>query len=203
MDTLITLLLMGVVVAIAFIFAKITKRGRTSAAEREQKASALLANAKAEARGAPPKVVESASPRMVAVETAAPVSAQVTDVRDINGLMSDFEMLLYRRLIEALPALLVFPKVNLLHVPGVVIGATDSVDFLICHGDDSRVMVAIEMENDQDFVGNKKNALDRANIPLVVLNGVDLPDVAGLRKLLAPHLAEWRRRSEKAETSSN
>ena len=204
MDTLITLLLMGVVVVIAFIFAKITKRGRTSAAEREQKANALLANAKAEARGAPPKIVESPSPRMVAVETAAPVSAQVTDVRDINGLMSGSEMLLYRRLIDALPALLVFPKVSLSQIPGVVSDdGKDSIDFLVCHGDDSRVMVAIEMENDRGVIGNKKIALDRANIPLVVLNGIDLPDVASLRKLLAPHLAEWRRRSEKAETSSN
>ena len=200
MDTLITLLLMGVVVVIAFIFAKVSKRGRTSAAEREQKASALLANAKAEARTVPPKIIESTSPRAVTVETAAPVSAQVTDVRDINGLMSESEMLLYRRLIEALPALLVFPKVNLSQVPGVVSDdGKDSIDFLVCHGDNSRVMVAIACSAN----GQRQVVLDRAGVPLVTLNGSDLPDVASLRKLLAPHLADWRRRAEKAETSSN
>lgn len=62
------------------------------------------------------------------------------------------------------------------------------------------ILAAIELTGDRQSVAieKKRIALDQSGIPLVVLEYDEMPDVTGLRRSLAPHIAA-RRRIEPAQ----
>lgn len=127
-------------------------------------------------------------------------------------LLNKSEQILYNRLREATPALLVFSQVSMSqlfhitsekkHVQLKEIGKK-SVDFLLCREDTSIVM-AIELngpmhdqENQIFSDKQKRDALEDAGIPLAVFKPNEIPDVPELRRILAPYIVE--RRSNEAE----
>jgi hypothetical protein len=127
-------------------------------------------------------------------------------------LMNKSEKLLFDRLREATPALLVFSQVSmsqLFHITNdrkreqlKEIGKK-SVDFLLCR-EDTSIVVAIELngpthaQESQIFSDNQKmNALKDAGIPLIIFKPGEIPEVPELRKVLAPHIVA--RKASEAE----
>lgn len=129
-----------------------------------------------------------------------------TKYRDKFQLLNGAEIALYNKLVEAVPALLVFSQVSMsqvFHIKGNTnsgyrqlgeIGRK-SIDFLLCRKDDTSIVLAIELngryherEKQKASDEKKRAALEDAGIPLLVLKPSEVPDVAGLRKLIAPHI---------------
>lgn len=130
--------------------------------------------------------------------------------RDKFKLMNKSEHVLYSRLVEATPALLVFCQVsmsqlfhiNSTHKKGFLQVAEigrKSVDFLLCR-EDTSILLAIELngpthEREAQKVRDEKKriALEEAGIPLIVFDPNGIPDVQELRKTLAPFIVERRK----------
>lgn len=129
-------------------------------------------------------------------------------------LMNKSEQLLFARLKEAAPALLVFSQVSmsqLFHITNhkkngfIQLGeiGRKSVDFLLCR-EDTSILLAIELngptherEDQRNRDEKKRIALEEAGIPLAIFTPNEIPNVAELRKILAPHIVE--RRANEAE----
>jgi hypothetical protein len=142
---------------------------------------------------------------------APTATSERAQYRDKFFLMNKTELALYKSLTEAAPALLVFSQVSmsqLFHIDRYKKGnlkalgeiGRKSVDFLLCRADDSSIVLAIELngpkhEEAEQKAGDEKKriALEEAGIPLVVLYPDQLPDVAGIRKLLAPHMVDRKK----------
>lgn len=134
-----------------------------------------------------------------------------TKYRDKFRLMSKAEHTLYRRLVEAVPALIVFSQVSMsqvFHINGRTkegyrqLGEVGrkSIDFLLCRPDDTSIILAIELngpthdtERQKASDDKKQSALEQAGIPLLILTPDKIPDVASLRKAIAPHIVERKR----------
>ena len=194
-------LLSAIVVATLFFTIKSRKRVGRTEAEREQQIAALLASARADAANTQMSRQSAPSERPATPEkTAIP---QLPPQRDVRYLLDEQEQLFYRRLLEAVPALLVFPKVAVTRVldmqrfrkDGPSPLAEMNLDFVICRPEDMSILAAIEFAVDAQSIATEKKriALDQSGLPLVVLGYGELPDVSGLRKSLAPHLAARRR----------
>ena len=126
--------------------------------------------------------------------------------RDKFRLLNNTEMALYLRLVEAVPAMLIFSQVSMsqiFHIRGFTqlneVGKK-SVDFLICRRSDSSIVAALEfngpthMGEKQKLSDEKKRAaLEEAGIPLLVITEVPLPNVTTLRRMLAPHIIERKK----------
>lgn len=129
-------------------------------------------------------------------------------------LMNKSEQLLFARLKEAAPALLVFAQVSmsqLFHITNqkrnsfMQLGeiGRKSVDFLLCR-EDTSILIAIELngptherEDQRKRDEKKQAALEEAGIPLAIFTPSEIPNVPELRKILAPHIVE--RRNNEAE----
>lgn len=140
---------------------------------------------------------------------------EVPAYRDKFQLLNKTELALYRKLTEAVPAMLVFSQVSmsqLFHInsfrkDGFLQIATigrKSVDFLICRQDTS-IVLAVEFNGPTHEKAaqkgrdeKKKAALEEAGIPLIVFTPENLPaDVQALRRVLAPYVVE-RKNNEAA-----
>lgn len=146
-----------------------------------------------------------------ATKEKTPSLGERAQYRDKFFLLNKSEMRLYQCLQEAAPALLIFSQVSmsqLFHINRFQKGGLKSlgeigrksVDFLLCRADDSSILLAIELngpthEEAEQKAGDEKKriALQEAGIPLVVLYPSDLPDVAGMRRILAPHIIERKK----------
>lgn len=124
-------------------------------------------------------------------------------------LMNKSEQILFNRLKEAAPALLVFSQVSmsqLFHITSnkkngfIQLGeiGRKSVDFLLCR-EDTSILLAIELngptherEDQRKRDEKKQAALEEAGIPLAIFTPNAIPDVTELRKILAPHIVERR-----------
>ncbi len=122
-------------------------------------------------------------------------------------LLNKSEQLLYERLCEATPALIVFSQVSMsqiFHIQNyrkngfIQLGeiGRKSVDFLLCRKDTS-IVVAVELngptheKEDQKKSDEKKQAaLEEAGIPLVIFKPNDMPSVETIRKHIAPFIVE-------------
>lgn len=130
-------------------------------------------------------------------------------------LLNKYEQTLYFRLVEAMPALIVLSQVSLsqvFHIKGkggylqVNEIGKKSLDFLICRQDFS-IVVAIELngpthekEVQKKRDEKKRMALEEAGIPLMVYYPDELPEVAEIRRTIAPLIVERREyESEKQE----
>lgn len=131
--------------------------------------------------------------------------------RDKFQLLNGAEIALYKKLTEAVPALLVFSQVSMsqvFHIKGSTSSGykqlgevgRKSIDFLLCRKDDTSIVLAIELngryhEREKQKASDEKKrlALEEAGIPLIVLKPNAIPDVAGLRKLIAPHMVDRKR----------
>lgn len=131
--------------------------------------------------------------------------------QDKFQLMNKSEKLLFDRLREAAPALLVFSQVSmsqLFHITNykkngfLQVGeiGRKSVDFLLCRPDDTSIVLAIELngpthEQEEQKIGDakKQTALEEAGIPLVIFTPNNIPSVDELRKILAPRIIERRK----------
>lgn len=131
--------------------------------------------------------------------------------RDKFELLNGVEQKLYWTLREAAPALVVFSQVSMSQVFHIDERTRDkrrklnevgkkSIDFLLCRADDMSIAVAIELngrthEKIERRLSDetKQRTLQEAGIPLIVLTPWEMPDVIGLRKLLAPHLVDRRK----------
>lgn len=127
--------------------------------------------------------------------------------QDKFQLMNKSEKMLYDRLREAAPALLIFSQVSmsqLFHITNykkngfLQVGeiGRKSIDFLLCR-EDTSIMLAIELNGpthereDQKIRDEKKQiALGEAGIPLIIFTPNCIPDIAELRKTLAPYIVE-------------
>lgn len=126
-------------------------------------------------------------------------------------LMNKAELELFNRLQEAMPALLVFSQVSMSQVfhfnrwdnrgtfskLGEI--GRKSIDFLICRRDDTSIVAAIELngpthdeEKQKISDAKKRQALEEAGIPLMVYTPDNLPDVATIRRTMAPLIVERR-----------
>lgn len=133
-------------------------------------------------------------------------------------LLNKSEQLLFSRLREAAPALLIFSQVSmsqLFHITNfkqkgfLQIGeiGRKSIDFLLCREDDTSIVLAIELNGpthereDQQIRDTKKQtALEEAGIPLVIFTPNEIPNIVELRKILAPHIVDRRKyEAEKRE----
>lgn len=130
--------------------------------------------------------------------------------RDKFELLNAVELTLYERLVEATPALIVFSQVSMSQIlfinertrgrwPKLKEIGWKSVDFLIVRREDTSIVAAIELngrhhENAVQIAKDKvkRNALEQAGIPLIVIEARNIPDVTNLRKLLAPHIVARR-----------
>jgi hypothetical protein len=124
-------------------------------------------------------------------------------------LMNKSEQILFNRLKEAAPALHVFSQVSmsqLFHITSkkrnsfIQLGeiGRKSVDFLLCR-EDTSILVAIELngptherEDQRKRDEKKQAALEEAGIPLAIFTPNEIPEVAELRKILAPYIMERR-----------
>lgn len=133
-------------------------------------------------------------------------------------LLNKTEQILFARLREAAPNLLVFSQVSMSQLFYIAnfrkngflqIGeiGRKSVDFLLCRQDDTSIVLAIELngpthEKESQMLGDtkKQTALEEAGIPLVIFTPNDIPNVIELRKILAPHIVDRRKyEAEKVE----
>lgn len=130
--------------------------------------------------------------------------------RDKFQLLNKTEQLLFGRLREAAPALLVFSQVSMSQLFYITnyrkngflqIGeiGRKSVDFLLCR-EDTSIVLAIELngptherEDQRARDEKKQTALEEAGIPLAIFTPDNIPDIAALRKILAPHIVERRK----------
>ena len=120
-----------------------------------------------------------------------------------NELMSRVELILYQRILEALPEYMVFSQVAMNRIvfseEKGVRGKTNfshygkirdkSIDFLICDSE-SRLIAAIELddyshtyEHRQKADMQKNDALKEANIRLIRFQASKLPTIADIRSL--------------------
>lgn len=114
--------------------------------------------------------------------------------------LSEPELILYHRLIKAMPDNIILAQVQLSRVLGVKKGFNNnewnnkinrmSLDFLICNNDSS-IIAAIELDDKSHEKENrikadtKKNkALEAANIKLIRLNVKSMPDETKIKELL-------------------
>lgn len=136
--------------------------------------------------------------------------------KDKFTLMNKSEHLLFTRLVEAAPAMLVFSQVSmsqLFHINSkrgngflqVAEIGRKSIDFLICRSDTS-IVLAIELngptherEAQKARDEKKRIALEEAGIPLIVLDPACIPEVIELRRKIAPMILERKQ----AETERN
>lgn len=112
--------------------------------------------------------------------------------------LSDVELLLYHRLVKALPGFVLLAQVQLSRILGVKRGFNFhqwnnrinrmSVDFLVCLKD-GRVVAVIELDDSsherasrQEADAKKEKALSAAGILLVRWHVRSLPDEAAIRK---------------------
>ena len=199
--TVLLILLSAIVVVVLTIMRKSRKRVGKTDAEREQQIAAMLASARAEAMNAKLSPLPPAAEHPTTqTQTAA---SQTFRQREVRYLLEEQQQLLYRRLVEAVPALRVFPQVAVAQVidlqrfrkDGPSPLAEMSLDFVICHPEDMSILAAIELTADsQSVITQKKRiALDQSGIPLVVLEQHEMPEIIGLRKTLALHVAARRR----------
>lgn len=123
--------------------------------------------------------------------------------KDKSQLLNKSEQLLFSRLREAAPKLLILSQVSmsqLFEITGkkgfLQVGeiGRKSVDFLICR-EDTSIMLAIEMngpmhDKPSQKLGDEKKriALEEAGIPLIVIKPDGIPVVSDLRKMLAEHI---------------
>lgn len=132
--------------------------------------------------------------------------------QDKFRLLNKSELVLYERLIEAVPAYYVFSQVSmsqLFHIRNyrqsgflqIAEIGRKSVDFLLCRKDTS-IVLAIELngpthERDEQKARDEKKriALEEAGIPLLVLDPAAIPEGAELRRQIA-HLVAERRGNE-------
>lgn len=140
---------------------------------------------------------------------------ELPQYRDKFQLLNKTELALYRKLTEAVPAMLVFSQVSMSQVfhinsfrkDGFLQVATigrKSIDFLICRQDTS-IVLAIELNGptheraaQRERDEKKRAALEEAGIPLIVFTPDDIPaDVQELRRTLAPYVVE-RKNNEAA-----
>ncbi len=130
--------------------------------------------------------------------------------QDKFQLMNKSEKLLFDRLREAAPALLIFSQVSMSQLFYITnfkkngflqVGeiGRKSVDFLLCR-EDTSIVLAIELNGptherpDQQIRDTKKQtALEEAGIPLAIFTPSCIPDIAELRRVLAPHMVERRK----------
>lgn len=132
-----------------------------------------------------------------------------TKYMDKFQLLNKSEQALLEKLIEAAPALHVFCQVSMSQIFHIgnrrgsfqqlgEIGRK-SVDFLLCRKDDTSIVVAIELNGpthdrpeQRKSDEKKRSALEEAGIPLIVFYPDNIPDVATIRKELAPHIVSRR-----------
>lgn len=125
-------------------------------------------------------------------------------------LLNGSEQILHSRLREAAPALLIFAQVSMSQLFYIGNFRKDgyrqigeigrkSVDFLICR-EDTSIMLAIELngpthmsEKQKASDAKKRQALEEAGIPLIIITPDAIPDVIELRKILAPHILERKK----------
>ena len=141
-----------------------------------------------------------------------------TKYMDKFQLMNKSEKVLFDRLREAAPALLVFSQVSMSQLFHITndrkqeqlkdIGKK-SVDFLLCR-EDTSIVVAIELngptheQKTQIFSDNQKmNALEGAGIPLIIFKPGEIPNVPELRKILAPHIVARKAREAERDERVN
>lgn len=135
--------------------------------------------------------------------------------RDKFRLLNQGEQVLFFRLAEAVPALIVLSQVSLsqvFHINGRNVRTQlnevgkKSLDYLICRKDFS-IVAAIELNGpdhakpaQQKSDAVKRAALEEAGIPLLIYTPDALPDVMTIRRDLAPAIVE--RKSYEAERNS-
>ncbi len=119
----------------------------------------------------------------------------------VVGILSEPELVLYRRLLEALPECLVLPQVQLARALRFKRGQRDhvvwnricqlSIDFLIVRPDTS-IIAAVELDDSshfradrQDADARKGHALESAGVPLIRWRVGKMPDVASIKSAVA------------------
>ncbi len=134
--------------------------------------------------------------------------------RDKFQLLNKTEQELYKRLVEATPALVVLAQVSmsqLFHLNRrdgyLQLGeiGRKSIDFLLCRQDFS-IVAAIELngpthetEKQKRADETKRRTLEDAGIPLAVFFPNDLPDVTTIRRTIAPYIVERRQYEEERD----
>ncbi|MDD5300362.1 MAG: DUF2726 domain-containing protein [Gallionella sp.] len=123
--------------------------------------------------------------------------------KDKSQLLNKCEQQLFSKLREAAPKLVILSQVSMSQLFDIT-GAKGflqvgeigrkSVDFLICR-EDTSIMLAIELngpmhDKASQKIGDKKkkDALEEAGIPLIIIKPDAIPDVGSLRKILAEHI---------------
>lgn len=130
-------------------------------------------------------------------------TAAKSQYRDKFNLLNKSEQLVYWRLVEAMPNLVVLSQVsmsqlffmegkNLYQQMGEV--GRKSIDFLVCRKDFS-IVAAIELNGpthatakQQKSDETKRRTLEEAGIPLITLYPQDVPAVEEMRKKIAPFI---------------
>ncbi len=185
MTIVLTLISMAAIFVVAGYFAKRSKRGRKSAADREKQIADLLASAHAEAR-----IRQRGDDVLPALVTNAAKSD--TAKKQPPRLLSNVELRLHAILVEAMPALLVFPHIRFSQHQGVnehETGGSSDIDFLICRAADSSIVAAVQLSGSSRRRSEKQTiSFEATDIPLVVVNAENMPDIVSLRKMIAPHV---------------
>lgn len=134
-------------------------------------------------------------------------------------LLNDAEQILYRRLLEAVPSMLVFAQVGVAQLAQLR-GRQDAeqlrsmagrgVDFIVCR-QDFTVIAAIELcwpappavaGQPQGIEAYKRQALERLGIPLIVFRPNRLPDADGISREIAAAIVLRNRLEARRERSS-
>ena len=141
-----------------------------------------------------------------------------TKYLDKFQLLNKTELELFNRLCEAVPALIVFAQVSMSQVFFLHPRQKDtfaklgeigrkSIDFLLCRRDDTSIVAAVELNGpthekpeQAESDTKKRAALEEAGIPLMIYTPDALPDVATIRKTMAPLIVDRRKyEAEKQE----
>ncbi len=125
--------------------------------------------------------------------------------RDKFWLLNKSEQVLYWRLIEAVPKLVVLTQVSmsqLFHLSRqagyLQLGEVGrkSVDFLLCRQDFS-IVLAIELngpthqrERQKKSDETKRRTLTEAGIPLITIYPDSIPEIPAIRKMIAPYIVD-------------
>lgn len=126
-------------------------------------------------------------------------------------LLNKSELNLYNQLCAAAPKFIVFAQVSMpqifhnLDEKKLFAIGKKSIDFLLCRKNDTRIMLAIELngihhQKENQKIGDeiKKTALEAAGIPLLTINAEEIPAPKELSKLLAEKVND-RTKNEKAK----
>jgi very-short-patch-repair endonuclease len=142
------------------------------------------------------------------------VNEKKTKYLDKFQLLNKSELELFNRLEEAMPKLIVFAQVSMSQVFYLHPRQRDtfsklgeigrkSIDFLLCRRDDTSIVAAIELngpkhEEPEQIESDKKKraALKEAGIPLMIYTPDALPDIATIRKTMAPLIVDRRKYEE-------